>query len=82
VEFPIVFALGYSRARWVTFTPILLVCVAVVVGRSLGLNLAELVDLLQQVPSAVIVVTVALAGLGLLALSALLSVRLYRRRDL
>nr|WP_300148846.1 ABC-2 transporter permease [Propionicimonas sp.] len=82
VEFPILFALGYTRARWVTLTPILLICVAILVGRGLGLNLTQLAGLLQRAPSVVVVITVVVGGLGLLALSARLSVRLYRGRDL
>ena len=82
VEFPILFALGYTRARWVTLTPILLICVAMLVGRGLGLNLTQLAELVQQPPPGAVILAVAVGSLGVLALSAGVSVRVYRGRDL
>lgn len=82
VELPLLFAVGYARARWVTLTPMLIIGVAILVTRSIRLPLTEIVEAVQQTPPAALVVTGLLLGLGLLGASGLLAARVYDRRDL
>lgn len=82
IEVPILFSVGYTRARWVTLTPILLVCLTVLVAQTTGLNLTDLVGLFQQPAPIWLLITSPIASLGVLALSALLATHQYAKRDI
>jgi hypothetical protein len=80
IEAPVVFRMGYARARWVAFTPILVIVALVAVANASGLNLSAVVS---GLPAAALPwAPLPVAGLAALAVSALVSVRLYTARDL
>lgn len=80
IETPVVFRMGYARARWVAFTPILVILAIVALAGPSGLNLLRLASGLQV--EVWLPALLPVAGLVVLALSALVSVRLYATRDL
>lgn len=80
LETPVLFKVGYERARWVAFTPMLVIAALVAFANASGLNLTEFALSLHTPiwPTALLPIT----GLAVLALSALISIRLYATRDL
>jgi ABC-type transport system involved in multi-copper enzyme maturation permease subunit len=77
IQFPLYFALGYTRARMLSYLPFAAIVGIFVVGASLlpqgGADLA---------PDAAVTITLTVAGLALLAVSALVSCRIFGRRAL
>jgi len=80
VQTPVLFRVGYARARWVAFTPIMVIMAIVALAGPSGLNLLRVASALAA--TAWLPALFPLAGLVALALSALASAWLYGRRDL
>lgn len=79
VQLPLFFALGYARARPMTFVPAVVLLGPLYLAYRLGWldNLA-----LPDLSSPLVMSTAAVGGLAVLALSAAASARLYARREL
>lgn len=84
IQFPLFFALGYTRARLVSYATIVLIGALVGLG-AIGATRTGSLDWLEaaaSTPPLAIVAGGLLAGGLLLAASAAVSVRLYARKDL
>ena len=85
IQFPFFFALGYTRARIVTYVTIASIGALVGLFAALAANPASWLDWLTataSAPSLAIVPVGLLTGLLALTASAAISVRLYNRKDL
>jgi hypothetical protein len=80
VETPVLFRVGYARARWVMFTPVLVIAALGALANLSGVNLTQFALSLRAAAWAPALLPVG--GLAVLALSALASTRLYAGRDL
>lgn len=85
IQFPFFFALGYTRARIVSYATIVMIGALVGLGAMAATTRTDSFDWLgaaASVPPLAIVTGGLLAGALLLAASAAVSVRLYARKDL